>query len=107
MIMLPWPPAKLSPNARTHWAVKAKAFRTYKVQCHALLAQHREALRGRDTYALEFRPPDNRRRDLDNALSSAKALIDALALVSGVDDSRFRLTIQKGEPTKGGAVVVA
>ena len=107
MIALPWPPAKLSPNARAHWAVKAKAFKTYKVQCHALLSQHRDTLRGRDAFALEFRPPSARRTDLDNCLSAFKAGIDALAIVSGVDDSKFRFSIAKGKPVKGGAVVIA
>jgi crossover junction endodeoxyribonuclease RusA len=107
MISLPWPPAKLSPNARAHWAVKAKAFKTYKFQCFALLSQHRDALRGREAYALQFRPPSARRTDIDNCLSAFKAGIDALAIVSGVDDSKFQLTIAKGEPVKGGAVVIA
>ncbi len=107
MISLPWPPAKLSPNARTHWAVKAKAFKTYKVQCHALLSQHRESLQGRAVFALEFCPPSARRTDIDNCLSAFKAGIDALAIVSGVDDSKFQLTIAKGDPVKGGAVVIA
>jgi len=32
--------------------------------------------------------------------------LDALALVAGVDDSKFRLTIAKGEPVTGGCVIV-
>jgi crossover junction endodeoxyribonuclease RusA len=107
MISLPWPPAKLSPNARAHWAVKAKAFKTYKFQCFALLSQHRDALRGRDSFGLKFLPPDKHRRDLDNMLASSKAALDALSEVTGVDDSQFNLTIAKGEPVKGGAVVIA
>lgn len=107
VIELPFPPAKLSPNARCHWAQKARVFKAYKFQCFALLARHRDQLQGRDSYELRFCPPDNRRRDLDNMLASSKAALDALALVSGVDDSKFNLTIAKGEPVKGGAVVVA
>lgn len=106
MIALPYPPAKLSPNARCHWAQKARVFKTYKVQCFALLSQHRPTLWGRDSFELRFLPPDRHRRDLDNALSAFKAGIDALSDVCGVDDSKFNLKIAKGEPTKGGAVVV-
>ena len=29
-INLPWPPRELSPNARVHWAKKAKAAKAYK-----------------------------------------------------------------------------
>ena len=107
MIELPFPPPKLSPNGRHHWAVKARAFKAYKTQCHALLSQHRDTLKGRESFELRFLPPDKHRRDLDNALASFKAGLDALALVTGVDDSQFKLTIAKGEPVKGGKVILA
>jgi Holliday junction resolvase RusA-like endonuclease len=106
MISLPYPPAKLSPNSRCHWAQKARVFKSYKFQCFAVLSQHRPALWGRDSFELRFLPPDRHRHDLDNALSAFKAGIDALSDVCGVDDSKFNLKIAKGEPTKGGAVVV-
>jgi crossover junction endodeoxyribonuclease RusA len=106
MIMLPWPPAKLSPNARSHWAVKAKAARTYKMICFAMLSQYRSGLAGKENFTLQFCPPDSRRRDLDNMLASFKAGLDVLSKVTGVDDSKFTLAIQKGKPVKGGAVMV-
>jgi crossover junction endodeoxyribonuclease RusA len=106
MIELPFPPAVLSPNARPHWAQKARAFKSYKAQCHALLSQHRDSIKGRDSFELRFHPPTAHRFDLDNLVSRVKAAIDALALVTGVDDSKFQLTIAKGEPRKGGAVIV-
>lgn len=107
MITLPFPPPALSPNARQHWAAKARAFKTYKTQCYVLLWQHRDVLAGRDTFSLQFCPPDNHRRDIDNLVASSKAAIDALSMVCGVDDSKFSLSIAKGEPVKGGAVVIA
>lgn len=107
MIALPFPPSKLSPNARVHWAVKAKAFKAYKGQCMMLLSQFRRELKGRDSFELRFLPPDQRRRDLDNMLAASKGALDALSEVCGVDDSKFNLKIAKGEPVKGGAVVVA
>lgn len=106
MIELPFPPAKLSPNSRCHWAQKARVFKQYKLQCFALLSQFRDQLRGRDAFELRFLPPDRHRRDLDNALAAFKAGIDALSEVCGVDDSQFSLKISKGEPVKGGAVMV-
>ena len=106
MIELPFPPSKLSPNARCHWAQKARVFKAYKFQCFALLSQFRGELRGRNKFDLRFLPPDRHRRDLDNALAASKAALDALSEVCGVDDSQFQLTIAKGEPVKGGKVVL-
>lgn len=33
VIVLPWPPKELSPNARCHWAKLAKAKKTYRAAC--------------------------------------------------------------------------
>lgn len=107
MISLPFPPAKLSPNSRCHWAQKARVFKLYKFQCFAVLSQYRQELWGRDSFELRFLPPDRHRRDLDNMLAAAKALLDAVSEVCGVDDSKFNLKIAKGEPVKGGAVVIS
>ena len=92
--ILPYPPSILSPNKRTHWAPKAKAFKKYKTDCSYLLREHYE----------DF--VDNRRRDMDNALASFKAGIDALSYITGMDDSRFTFTLAWGEPVKHGAVMV-
>ena len=107
MIELPFPPNNLSPNARCHWAVKAKSFKAYKFECSVLLRPYGKQLSGRDSFELCFCPPDRRRRDLDNMLSATKAALDALSGVCGVDDSRFKLRIVKGDPRKGGAVILA
>lgn len=106
MIELPFPPPALSPNARKHWAAKARAFKAYKTQCCMLLLQHRDELRGREAFDLCFHPPSAHRFDIDNLIARFKAGIDALSLTTGVDDSKFQLTIAKGEPRKGGAVIV-
>lgn len=107
MIELPFPPAVLNPNRRPHWAVKARAFKTYKFQCFAVLRQHRDQLQGRAAFQIEFRPPDARRRDADNLFAASKAAIDALSQVTGVDDSKFCFTIRMGAPARNGAVVLA
>jgi crossover junction endodeoxyribonuclease RusA len=106
MITLPYPPPELNPNANPHWAKKARTAKKYKTQCHMLFSQHRETLKGQSIFSLVFHPPTAHRRDLDNMVAAMKHGLDALALVAGVDDSKFRLTIAKGEPVKGGSVIV-
>lgn len=55
---------------------------------------------------LTFCPPTRRRFDLDNALSKAKQGIDALAELMGVDDQIFEYTLRRGEPVKGGKIII-
>ena len=55
---------------------------------------------------MRFHPPDKRRRDLDNMLASAKQGIDAISAAIGLDDYHFGFTIVRGEPVKGGRIVV-
>lgn len=106
-ISLPWPPTVLNPNARPkHWSIRWKAAKKYKTDCAFLLSQHKQELKGRDKFALTFRPPNRHRHDKDNAIAQVKALIDALAEVTEVDDSKFDMTFAMSEPVKGGAVVV-
>ena len=64
MIELPFPPSKLSPNARCHWAVKHREAKTYKTMCMLVLLRHRKELVGRKAFSLTFRPPSARRADM-------------------------------------------
>lgn len=107
MITLPWPPKELSPNARVHYMVRARAVKAYKFDCCVTFCQHRSALRGRTSFAVTFHPPSARRFDRDNLIARFKAGQDALSDITGVDDSKFVMTYARGEPRKGGAVVVA
>lgn len=106
MITLPWPPKELSPNSRVHWAKHARAFKAYRLECWAVFARERAKLRGRSSFVFTFHPPSRRRTDADNAFAACKASIDALAQITGIDDSEFQFTIAKGEPRKGGAVII-
>ena len=108
MIELPWPPKELSPNARVHWSKKSKAAKKYRAACHVLCLQAGvKAPVGRAFLALEFVPPDRRRRDDDNCLASFKSGRDGLADALGIDDSNFVTQIQMSTETiKGGAVRV-
>lgn len=108
MIELPWPPAVLSPNARAHWATRSKAAKAYRQACYLLTRQSGiVAPAGRVLLALEFVPPDRRRRDDDNCLAAFKAGRDGVADALGIDDSRFitQFALSR-EPVKGGAVRV-
>lgn len=107
MISLPFPPAVLSPNARPHWAQKARAFKRYKADCVALMLNHRKQLAGRSEFSITFHPPTAHRFDCDNLVARWKAGCDALSVITGVDDSEFVMTYRKGKPVKGGAVVLA
>lgn len=105
-IRLPWPPAKLSPNARGHWRTKEKARTEYREACY-LLAGYKKLPQGNITLEITFCPPDNRARDLDNCLAAIKYGIDGIARRWGINDKLFRpITIDFGPPEKGGAVYI-
>lgn len=108
---LPWPPRGLSPNARpAHWAVLARAKKGYRARCRAIaLAAGCGGVLGapaeRLAVHLIFVPPNRRSRDWDNLLASMKAGLDGVADALGVDDGRWRLSMEVvGEPLKGGVV---
>lgn len=90
-VKLPWPPKKLSPNARVHWASKAKAAKSYRHECWALckLAGIPKMPDAALNVWFDFFPPDLRKRDDDNIIASFKSGRDGLADAIGVDDNRF------------------
>jgi crossover junction endodeoxyribonuclease RusA len=106
-VTLGWPPSILSPNSRAHWAKRAIAAKKYKTACWALTLEAKLAApaEGPIDLDIEFVPPDRRHRDLDNMLSSAKALLDGVALALGVNDRRFRLRLSVADRI-GGMVIV-
>jgi crossover junction endodeoxyribonuclease RusA len=107
-VSLPWPSPLLSPNARAHWRVRAKAAAGYRAD--SFYATRAALGRSRPiapvVMTVEFRPPDNRRRDRDNMIASIKAALDGMADAFGIDDSEFKPTFTVGDPTPGGAVNV-
>ncbi|EPM44240.1 hypothetical protein A256_26948 [Pseudomonas syringae pv. actinidiae ICMP 19103] len=107
-LMLPWPPKVLSPNARTHWATKSRAAKSYRNTCYLLCLQAALPVpKGRALLSLEFIPPDRRRRDDDNCIAAFKSGRDGVAQALGIDDSRFVTQLQiSAETIKGGAVRV-
>lgn len=107
MISLPWPPKRCNPNARGHWGALHKAKAKYRRDCAMLARQAGQRFSGPLLVSVTFRPPDARRRDLDNALAAIKAGLDGVADAIGVDDREWALSLAWGEPVKGGAVDVS
>ena len=113
IITLPWPSRDLSPNARTHWAKKAKSAKSYRAICgwetKAAMLQPgapQTFADGKITLSIIFHAKTRRAYDLDNALASIKSGLDGVADALGVDDSRWALRIEKGEPVRGGMIIV-
>ena len=105
-VTLAWPPKELSPNGRLHFMQLAKAKATYRAACHwECKAQGLKPVTADALHlTLTFNPPTRRRFDLDNLLARMKAGLDGVSDVVGVDDSKWSLTIKRGDPVKNGAV---
>ena len=107
-VIPPWLTKDLSPNARGHWAVKAKAKKAYRTLCaweaksQGLGRIYAERLHLKITFV----PPNRRARDLDNLLASCKAGLDGLCDVLGVDDSKWSIEISKADDRVGGFVEI-
>ena len=111
-ITLPYPPKELSPNARVHWRTLATAKRAAK-EAAFLLTNMEIAWGARNVMLGEtpnvrytFHAPDQRRRDLDNAIASTKAYTDGIAAALHIDDSRFALSYRFGDVRPNGETVV-
>ena len=102
---LPWPPKELQPNARVHWAVKAKATKKYKADCLKSLLPHGQ-IKSRDYFNITMYPPDNRRRDWDNMVASIKAAIDAISIAVGIDDSKLHYYVFTGDAIPNGELTI-
>lgn len=115
IIILPWPDKGLSPNARLHWAPKAKlkAAARYDAKMATLAAmgpfrpsKDEFAGKGKIPVSVTFFPPDNRLRDDDNMVGSFKAFRDGIADALGVDDRRFRPHYFFEDSAKPGRITV-
>ena len=108
MIELPWPPRELSPNARPHHMVRARATKAYRTTAHwaAKAVQARAPLGAGDIpLNVTFYPP-SKRPDRQNMPGWIKAGIDGIADAIGVNDRRFDPRYSYAKPVKGGKVVV-
>lgn len=110
---LPWPPSTnriwrsvvVRGRPQTLLSTAGRQFRALAAQ-HCMIARVSGMnLTGRLDVSLVAMAPDRRARDLDNVL---KATLDALTHAGvWLDDSQIdRLTVSRGEITKGGRLVV-
>ena len=92
-ITFPWPHKDLSPNARVHWAVKAKRAKAQRMAAFSLTLESKARIDwdGDIHVWIDFFQPDRRERDQDNMLSACKSTLDGMAEALGVNDKRFRL----------------
>lgn len=84
LVVLPLPLKALSPNARCHWAKKAKAAKQYRSYAafasRCAMSFTGDAPRWESAVAkISFFWPQQRKRDRDNALASLKAAFDGIA----------------------------
>jgi crossover junction endodeoxyribonuclease RusA len=106
-VTLPWPAKELSPNARVHYMVLARAKKAYRVACFALARQARLAdPGGLIRVEMTFYPPTRHARDDDNLIASMKSGLDGLADAMGVNDKRFKIKPPKVSEQLGGMVKV-
>ena len=107
-VTLGWPSRALSPNARPHWATLARAKKAARREGY-IAARSAGVLAGVSSVCIQvtFIPPDARRRDLDNLVSSLKGHLDGIADAIGIDDSRWIWAAPViAKPEKPGRVVV-
>ena len=108
MISLPWPP-----TVNHYYTVSkgrkilSKRGREYKRYCcELMMVQGVKRLKSRSySVFIKARPPDKRKRDLDNLL---KPILDSLTVYGAItDDSKVDdLRIQRFNPTPDGAVEI-
>lgn len=114
IITLPFPDARLSPNARVHYHAKARVTKAAR-EAAKVLAWATHGVRDlRAAYAgtqpilvtVTVYPPDKRDRDQDNIIASLKASFDGLADALAVNDSRFRPQYHFADPAKPGRIEI-
>ncbi len=92
-LVLPWPPAELNPNRKTHWRRAAPIKANYRDACYILTKQSRIAIdwEGDIHVWIDFYPPNRRHRDDDNLISAFKSGRDGVAEALRVNDMLFRI----------------
>lgn len=105
-IDLPWPSQVLHPNARPHWAKRARAAKAARLSAAwaASAVIKRPVAANALSLTISFTPPDNRRRDLDGMLSNIKPYLDGIADVVGIDDSKWQIKIRREAAKPAGNV---
>jgi len=113
-VELPFPDPALFPNRANgrHWTTVRHAKDAARESAYVLTRKEtgprdKPLTLGDVPLVITFHSPDRRKRDRDNCLAAAKHQLDGVALALGIDDNRFEpLTVRRGEPVKGGLMVV-
>ena len=110
IITLAWPDSLLSPNRVANWRKKATARKVARARAAIATRSGVGSLGAMPPDAslevsLTFCPPDKRKRDMDNVLSSLKSAIDGMADALSVNDSLFVYRMAWGDVVPGGRVV--
>lgn len=112
-ITLPWAKTSdLSSNSRLHWRRRAALVRHQKDAATKIAWAHgwhtfRVPEGAQINVHLTFCPPSRGAEpDLDNALTAQKGALDALAGVLRVNDRRFRISMDRGDRSRDGSVIV-
>lgn len=89
-LVLDLPPRELSPNARVHWAKKARAVKYYRtLACVVARNQgRRDRVWDRAEVVTVWYLPDRRRRDPDNLMASLKAAWDGIVDAQIISDDK-------------------
>ncbi len=87
-VELPLPAHQLSPNARVHYQVRARATSEAKdmVVCAVLEQRERGKPLAQAIVTVSFVLPDQRRRDHQNLIAGSKAYVDGLVLAGIIED---------------------
>lgn len=109
----PWPDPALSPNARKHFQEKARHLKAARTEAFYLALERRQEWLYVMPPGIEletrlvFSPPDRKKRDIDNLLSSMKGFLDGIFDALDANDSQVRRTILEwGEVVPKGEVLV-
>jgi crossover junction endodeoxyribonuclease RusA len=107
-VTLGWPSRALSPNARTHWAMLARAKKAARREGYVSAIQtSADVIASPVSIQVTFTPPNARRHDIDNLIASIKAHLDGISDAIGIDDSRWIWAAPViAKPEKPGRVVV-
>jgi crossover junction endodeoxyribonuclease RusA len=108
IITVSYPDKILNPNEKSHFHKKAPFKKAHRNEGYWQAQKHGVILPEQKHHVtLIFYPPDNKPRDLDNALASMKSAIDGIADGLGINDKYFRpITIDFGDADKKNPRVV-
>jgi len=105
-IVLPFPAKDLWPNARPHWAAKARLAKKHRAWAYAAtLAAKVPTPESRVNFIVTIHPRATRKIDADNAIAALKSSFDGIADALGVNDNTFNAPVVLfGLPRPGGLV---